>query len=261
MAGVTTAMANTSLVPPVLGIIYALAEPCSHDIRYCGKTVASLVARMYAHRSDVRRQSHRHLYRWLAKLHEAGLEPETMICEEIVLDGLSRSDQLKLLNEAEKRWIQQFKVLGFRLTNGTNGGDGCHGRVVSAETKAKQSRSNFGQKRSPETCLKMSESAKKRPLSDRLRGETHPHFGKTQNWKDPEARAEKLRGEKNPHASLTSLQALQIYAEDDALTFKEIAARHKTTAKVVCDIKTGKTWRKITDHNPDTYQRRKRGHN
>ena len=241
---------------PSISTIYALAEPDTHEIRYCGKTVKPLSRRMSDHRADVKRQSHRHLYRWLNKIYDAGREPVTMVCEEIDLDGLSRNEQLRLLNEAETRWINQFKELGFCLTNATNGGDGSHGRLVSQETKEKMRLANTGRLVSEQTCKRISESCLQKSKSATLRGELHPQFGKTQHWKEPETRAAKLRGENNPNSSLKHEQVIGIYT-DAVGSYKEIAVRHQTTAKVVCDIKTGRHWSVVTQHNPATHQRKR----
>lgn len=247
-----------------LGTIYALAEPNTGDIRYCGKTVEPMSHRMSGHRADVRRQSHRHLYRWLGKLYEVGQEPTVMVCEEIDLTNMDRAEQLRVLNEAETRWIIQLKALGFRLTNATDGGDGCHGRMVSAETRARTAASNLGQKRSAEACANIRAAALKRPKSCYVRGEAHPHYGKTQLWKDPEARVQRIReawndrkklehglrgsGEANGNHKITAEIALAIYS--DTRAYREIAADHNTNIKMISDIKNGISWRRVTKHDP-----------
>ena len=44
----------------------------------------------------------------------------------------------------ERRWIARLRAEGCSLTNLTDGGEGTPGRKVSAETRAKVSRSNMG---------------------------------------------------------------------------------------------------------------------
>jgi len=237
----------------MIGTIYALAEPDTQNVRYCGKTIKQMPIRMDGHRRDAYTKFHRHSCNWLREVYEAGEEPVIMVCEEIDLADLPRTEQLRLLNEAETRWIYQLKALGFDLTNATNGGDGCHGRVVSDETRKKAANSNRGQKRSAETCKRIQEACINRDRSNHVRGEAHPFFGKIP-WADPQARAAKLRGANNPNASLSNVQVLAIYY-DDLGTYKEIATRHNTTPKIVGDIKTGKSWSSVTHHDPKTYQK------
>jgi len=249
----------------MIGTIYALAEPDTQNVRYCGKTTRKIPHRMNGHRRDARQQPHRHLYYWLRKVYDSGKEPVVMICEELDLGKLPRSEQLRLLNETETRWIHQFKVLGFDLTNATNGGDGCHGRAVSEETRKKAADSNRGKKRSAEACDRIRAAAIQRPLSCYVRGETHPHFGKKQEWEDPEARAAKIRaawddpekrlahgaehnGEANGNSRITVETALSIY--QDQRSYSQIADDHKTNIKMVSDIKNGITWRHVTAHDP-----------
>ena len=175
------------------GIIYALAEPSTHDIRYCGKTVMLMRDRMYQHRDAAYRYGRRHLCNWLRKVYDAGAQPQIIICEQVHLEGYTRREQLRHLNALERRWIEQLKALGFRLTNATKGGDGCHGRVVSAETKQKMSRALLGQKRSQKACESARRAALARPASSYRRGLEHQQFGKPQIWRDGEARARKIR--------------------------------------------------------------------
>ena len=80
--------------------------------------------------------------------------------------------------EHEKLLIACFKDMGFKLSNLTNGGDGCAGLVFTETHKqklkiARQGKTPMkGKKHSEETRMKMSESAKRRGekvnVSDRM---------------------------------------------------------------------------------------------
>jgi hypothetical protein len=184
------------------GIIYALAEPGGYNIRYCGKTVMLLRDRLHAHATNAYRYRHRHVCNWLRTIYDRNEKPESIVLQEVDLVGLTRKEQLDHLNRCEQSWIATLRTLGFRLTNATNGGDGCHGRKVSKETREKSARSNRGKKRTAEMCEKFRQIGLARPPSSFVRGKDHPHFGKPQTWSDPEARREKIRAfwRNNPEA-------------------------------------------------------------
>lgn len=257
------------------GTIYALAEPDSFDIRYCGKTVMLLRDRMYSHEDAAYRYKRRHLCNWLRTVYEAGKQPAVIVCEELQLTGYTRREQLRHLNERERCWIEQLKALGFRLTNATSGGDGCHGRTVSAETREKTAKSNRGKQRSARAVENIKRAALKRPKSAYLRGEAHQHFGKPQTWRDGEARARKIREywrrpdvravhsermkgtmsaeerlkqsvrhKGNKHAArLTPDRALEI--KRCTGSHAAIAAQFGVSPRLVCDIKRGKLWKEL----------------
>jgi hypothetical protein len=63
---------------------------------------------------------------------------------EIVRENLSEDEALKL----EIEYISKFRKHYDCLCNRTNGGDGCHGMLVSAETREKLSKSHTGRQKS-----------------------------------------------------------------------------------------------------------------
>lgn len=62
--------------------------------------------------------------------------------------------------EDEKQQIAQLRAEGFRLSNFTDGGEGCSGRIVTAEMRTKIASANRGKVRTPEMCERISASKK-----------------------------------------------------------------------------------------------------
>lgn len=85
--------------------------------------------------------------------------------------------------EHEKLLISCFRDMGVKLTNLTDGGDGCAGLVFTELHKARLSASKMGKKHSEETKKKMSESAKghKRNLGRKLSEETKKKLSEIQS--------------------------------------------------------------------------------
>jgi len=110
-------------------------------IRYVGKTSASLLHRMNAHLFETRNGKRSHKCNWIRSMLAAGMLPKIEILNEVDGDG----------NEEEARWISYFKSVGLELVNGTNGGDGAAGRILSEESRRKISVANIGKKQSAET--------------------------------------------------------------------------------------------------------------
>jgi NUMOD3 motif len=95
-----------------VGVIYALCDPQSGEVRYVGQT-RDMVARLCKHMRDVRYSppGSRHVLDWIRSL--APVEPDVVILE---------TDPPGGLNEAEKAWIATLRLYGCRLTNLTDGG-------------------------------------------------------------------------------------------------------------------------------------------
>lgn len=119
--------------------IYALCEPETGEVRYIGKTVAPIRTRLTQHVSTASKGQRTHLHCWIRSLASRPTIKviETVPCEED--------------STAEMRVIAECRSKGFRLTNGTDGGDGCIGRSHTPETREKLRAINLGCKRSPVT--------------------------------------------------------------------------------------------------------------
>src|SRR6185436_1904636 len=114
----------------VMIIIYCLIDPRDYNIRYVGRT-NNLIRRLAEHKTKCYTEnSIYHTAKWLRKLHKLGLEPIAKILEECSLENC---------HEREIFWIARGRLLGWKLTNSTDGGDGMLN--ASLETRLKLSQS------------------------------------------------------------------------------------------------------------------------
>lgn len=216
--------------------IYVLKDPTSQAVRYVGWTCRSLADRLSSHKSEALRKNtdgkwHRinHRLNWLRALY---LEHQVPIIESVeagplILDG--GTDDAKIYQEAEKKWIQHFKSLGADLVNGTEGGEGgpagsicsekrralvkakaqARALAMSAEerqalgerTRAIMADPQMRQRLSEQHKLRFVDPQKREEVSVRQRKyfEEHPehaaaargalHRGVTRMWSDPQMRA------------------------------------------------------------------------
>lgn len=193
-------------------IIYALCEPGTRTVRYLGKTV-NLEARFGAHlKTSVKQKNH--LGNWLRSL-GGGVPNLIKLCE--VPDEEGSTEEI--------RYIKNARMLGFRLVNATDGGEGMPN--PSPETRAKLSAARRGLVRSPETCAKLSAAHKgkakseehrlklskanlgkslslehRKKISQALLGSNNPNFGKPMS----EERKQKLRVSMTPERRVLNLK-------------------------------------------------------
>ena len=107
--------------------IYTLSDPDTKEIRYVGKTVKSLKARLTNHIYTSKKIKN-HRCNWIKSIINKGKKPEIDIID--VCPWYESQD-------LETYWIAQFKAWGFRLVNATNGGEGNLGSILSKENKEK----------------------------------------------------------------------------------------------------------------------------
>ncbi len=105
-----------------------------------GKTESTLRLRLNHHMHRARAGKRHHVYCWIRKLLSKGVLPTI----EVVEEKTSHED----LIEAERFYISYFRSLGFKLTNHTDGGEGCIGYKHTAEAKKQMSEHRRG-RRSP----------------------------------------------------------------------------------------------------------------
>jgi hypothetical protein len=171
-------------------VIYGLFDPNTKELRYIGKT-NNIKNRLRQHYNPCNLKSNTHKNNWLKCLAEENKKADVEI-----LEIYSTYEELNL---AEIELIEYYKYIGCNLVNGTLGGEGCIGHIVSEETRqklriaranqappseearqkfasfAKNIKANLGKKFSEEHKRKLSESHK-----GKKRGQSKLH-GKT--WK------------------------------------------------------------------------------
>ncbi len=112
-------------------VIYVLVHPLTKEIRYCGGTVQKITQRLYNHVYDSKNLTYyHHCSNWIRSLLNKGLKPEIIVIQEL---------DFKNYFEIEKQWIAWLRLIGTRLTNSTDGGEGTLGYVFSEESKQKMS--------------------------------------------------------------------------------------------------------------------------
>jgi predicted GIY-YIG superfamily endonuclease len=129
--------------------IYVLLDPTTHEVRYIGKS-KNINKRLATHISAL--YKHTHKENWIRSLK---LQHQTPI---ILAIWSADNEQTIIKNEME--FIELAKLLKINLTNGTNGGVGSSGRIVSPETREKMRQAQLGKKLSEETKKKISEKLK-----------------------------------------------------------------------------------------------------
>lgn len=110
-------------------IIYTLSNPRTGEVRYVGFTSKGARTRLKGH-LDQARLKVTHKDKWILSLLSIGLVPALTVLESGSGDGWQ---------EAEKRWIAAFRLKGARLANGTDGGDGGVGLVLTTDERARRS--------------------------------------------------------------------------------------------------------------------------
>lgn len=141
--------------------IYVLMDPDTSEVRYIGKTVKTLRARLATHISHAKVSSghKRHVLAWIYGLLETGKLPVIQLVETIA----PNTDWVI----AEQRWVMELREAGADLCNLTDGGEGSAGYRQSAETIAKRPRrfgpanNRYGKPLPPEQLEAMLEACRK----------------------------------------------------------------------------------------------------
>ncbi len=121
--------------------------------------MASNPSRPFVHARLARKESFKPSYvtHWIRKIQAEGREYNVLILEE-----LSEHADRKFLGEVEKMYISALRKVGHRLTNATDGGEGCLNPSPEFRTAlSERNRGNqygLGKKRSEKTRQKMRES-------------------------------------------------------------------------------------------------------
>ena len=107
--------------------IYGLKVKDEYKIKYIGQTRQSLKTRLKNHKADFNRGTRNKRTNWIGKYYNK--------IEIILIEGgiLTLEDCLK----KEIQYIKLFKSFGANLKNGTDGGEGATGRIISIEERKK----------------------------------------------------------------------------------------------------------------------------
>lgn len=133
-----------------MALLYTLNHPLTNEIRYIGVTSFSLKERLRCHLKDCKNEkSKSHKKKWINSLLKDGLNPNINLLEEVddYKDALSREIYL----------IAEYRRLGYRLVNNTDGGQGNLGWKPSKELIESIASKRRGKKLKPHT-----EEAKRR---------------------------------------------------------------------------------------------------
>jgi hypothetical protein len=103
--------------------IYALKDPRTDEVRYAHRS-----SRLREHIREAR-VKRTHSASWIRSLGRVGLEPVFQVLEEGWGEGWGNR---------ERYWISEYRRLGAKLTNHTDGGEGSLGWNPPPEWRAKQ---------------------------------------------------------------------------------------------------------------------------
>ncbi len=150
--------------------VYYLKNKNLDEIKYIGITSKTLDYRLNEHLRDIKRSNVKtYKKNWLISVINSGSEVQI-----ILLDDNLSIENAKL---KEISYIRDFKEKGFKLVNGTLGGDGV---VCTEEVRLKMSKSNIGKVRSKECIEKMRLISTGRKLSVETKlkmSKTHKRIG------------------------------------------------------------------------------------
>lgn len=177
--------------------IYTLHDPRAPDVvRYVGWTTDPK-RRLKTHIRDARTgKDNTRCGDWKRLLLSAGILPVMTVIE----TGLGGGH-----DAAEMRWVKHYRALiGDKLTNLTDGGEGTHGHRVPPEVRERISAANRGRKHTLTARRNMSaaHSGKKQPLE-----QTAKIAAANRGRKMPEAELARRRGRKMPPEAVTKSAA------------------------------------------------------
>lgn len=199
--------------------IYGLACPDSGQIRYIGKSIRP-EERLMNHMNEV---SNCHRSHWLQSLKAAGKRPCLVILQVLADD--------ENWQEWEKSWIKYGRLVGWKLTNNTDGGDGVCG--LPAETRARMAAVWLGRKHKPETIAKLVAARAKRTTSDETKAKHSAAMkGRKITWGDAISKATRKLSDEDVAAIKSSLLA--------GVKGKDLATKYKVNRTTISKVKLGK---------------------
>jgi hypothetical protein len=126
-------------------IIYGLTDPRDGQVRYIGKSASGLRRpRRHVQQAEAERT---YKANWIRGLLAQGQQPGIVV--------LAEATHKKELGELERQAITAYRQRGAPLTNLTDGGDGCVGRVVEPQTRERIAAALRGRRRSEDLRQKL----------------------------------------------------------------------------------------------------------
>lgn len=157
--------------------IYSLNDPDTLEVRYVGKS-NNPWRRLPGHLNDTKRT---HKVNWIKSLKAIDKKPTLLIIEQVDIDQWE---------EAEMRWIAHYRsIMGEKLTNTTDGGDGVKGPLIGAKISA----AKMGHPVSEETRQKLS-IAKRNPSEEIRKKLSLSHLGKKLSKETRERMSQAFKG-------------------------------------------------------------------
>lgn len=152
--------------------IYKLLDPNTKEVRYVGKTIASLKKRLSGHITAANKIGIKtHCECWIYSLLIQNLKPEIILIEEC---------DDSIWEEREKYWIKFYK----NLTNLHEGGNSASGHKLTEIHKLNVSNALKGKKRPDRVKQKISDWHKGKVLSQSTKDKLRQcNLGKTQSLK------------------------------------------------------------------------------
>lgn len=197
-------------------LIYVLIGPRTGEFRYVGMTTKGAF-RPKEHVIQVCNGEKSHKADWIHQLQALDLEYGIGVLEEL--------ENERDLPKAEIKWISCYRGMGARLTNMTDGGDGCLN--PNDETKAKISATlkgntpwNKGLKGvqivSNETCAKISVASKRRWADPEYRAKMSA--ASKRRWANPKERARMSAANKDRKLTLEARAKMSVATKGKKLT-------------------------------------------
>lgn len=196
--------------------IYVLVDPRfkSSPVRYVGLT-GDFKMRYYAHCYQLKKGTHK--THWVRAVMEAGFLPIMIAVDEVPWEERGK---------AERRWVEMMRSMGYKLTNGTMGGETGLESMFSLESR--------------------------RRLSASVRQRVPPVVDEPKVYRQhtPESAAKIIaanKGEANHQAKLTWEQVREMRRlMAEGVMNIEVAEMFNISITQVCRIRLNKSWREST---------------
>ncbi len=197
--------------------VYGLCSSEDNKTRYIGQTINALDARLKNHIRHARKYRHRYISTWINSVINAGYE--------VAINPIVEN---AVWNQTGIRVIAEYKSDGFKLVNGTNGGEGQIGRVWTKEEKKAQSDRMSGKKKTDSHKRALSLANKGKTMSQETRKKIseslHGKRPKNLNSLHEMGRGRKVSDEQKAKIS-ASLKGRQVTSTDKLLKNLEVARR------------------------------------